>query len=86
MQTSGASAAESVAILELVTACVYRVGNVNIWDKNLLVFCDISYRSDVEFAFIKGIAGVGVAAVVEPSGAGMEIYTASSTICGCQGK
>lgn len=86
MQTSGALTIESVAVLKLMTARVYGIGNVNVRNENLLVFCDISYRPDVEFAFVKGIAGVGVAAVVEPSGAGMEIYTASSAICGCQGE
>lgn len=86
MRTPSALALKSVAVLELMTACAYRIGNVNIRDEDLLVFYDLSYRSDVEFAFVKGIAGVRVAAVVEPSGAGMEIYTASSAICGCQCK
>lgn len=86
MQTSGASTAEFVAVLELVAACAYGVGNVNVRNEDLLVFGDWPYRSDVEFALVKGVAGVGVAAVVEPSGARMEIYTATSAIGGCQGE
>lgn len=86
MQTSSASTVEFVAILELMATCAYGVGNVNIRNEDLLVFCDRPYRSDVEFAFIKGVASVGVATVVEPSGAGVKIYTAPSAIGGCQGE
>lgn len=84
VQASSASTVEFVAVLELMAACAYGVGNVNIRNGYLLAFCDRPYRSDVEFAFVKGVAGVGVATMVEPGGAGVKIYTAPSAIGGCQ--
>lgn len=84
VQTSRTLAVEFVALLELVAACSDGIGGVNIRDEDLIALGDRFYGSDVAFSFVKGVASVGVAVVIEASSAWMEVYTASFAKGACQ--